>query len=147
MHQAFTSLLLPGLLLSTAALAASDPIEQRQDLMENTKEAAGTIGKMLKGKEPFDAANAMAALQAWHKTATEVGDLFPAGSETGHDTEAKSEIWTDRAGFDQKLSDFGRRVDEAIAANPATLAELGAAVDPVFKACKACHETYRAEKD
>lgn len=147
MHKAFTPLLLSGLLMSTVALAESDPIEQRQDLMENTGKAAKTIGSMLKEEEPFDAAQAMAALQTWHKTATEVGDLFPAGSETGHDTEAKSEIWTDRAGFEEKLSAFGLRVDEAIAANPATLAELGAAVSPVFKTCKGCHETYRVEKD
>lgn len=147
MQKTFTSILLSSLLLSTLALAATDPIEQRQDLMENAGKAAKTIGSMLKDEEPFDAAAAMEALHAWEKTSAEVGVLFPAGSESGHDTEAKSDIWTDRAGFDQKLSDFNERAGEAIAANPATLAELGAAVNPVFKTCKGCHETYRVEKD
>lgn len=147
MHKSFTALLLSSFLLSTSALAASDPIEQRQDSMKSTGKAAKAIGGMLKEEQPFDAAAAMAALQAWHKTASEVGDLFPAGSETGHDTEAKSEIWSDRAGFDQKLSDFSDRVDEAISANPTTLAQLGEVAGPIFKTCKGCHESYRVAKD
>lgn len=147
MRKAITSLLLFSTLLSAFALAAPDPIEQRQELMKSTREAAGTIGDMLKEKEPFNAALAMEALQTWKKTAVEAGDLFPVGSETGHDTEALPAIWSDREGFDQELGKFNDRVDEAIAANPSTLAELGKAANPVFKECKACHETYRAEKD
>ncbi len=147
MTRIVTAFLISSLLLSSAVLADDDVIEQRQNLMEHTGDAAKVIGDMLKEKEPFDAAAAMLALEVWHKTATEVGDLFPVGSETGNDTEAKSTIWSDPEGFGQALSNFSDAVDDAIEANPTSLAALGEAATPVFKTCKGCHEEYRVEKD
>jgi len=88
----------------------------------------------------------MAALETWKKTATQAGELFPEGSDSGHDTEAKATIWTDRDGFNAKLNEFSTQVDAAIAANPDSLEALNAAAGPVFKACKGCHEGYRVEK-
>ena len=136
-----------SIFVTTAAVAGSDPIKARQHLMEETRDAAKVIGGMLKEEQPFDAQAAMAAFETWKKTATAAGDLFPEGSDVGHDTEAKATIWTDRAGFDAKMSDFATQVDAAIAANPDSLEALGAAANPVFKSCKACHEGYRVEKD
>jgi cytochrome c556 len=142
-----TPLILSAFIISSVAFAGPDPIESRQELMENTRDAAKIIGGMLKQKEPFDAAMAMEAFKVWQKTAAQAGALFPEGSGVGHDTEAKVTIWTDRAGFDEKLADFGSKVDAAIAANPDSLEALNAAAGPVFKACKACHEGYRVEKE
>jgi len=147
MSRIFISIILSSLFITAAAVAESDPILARQHLMEDTRDAAKVIGAMLKGEEAFDAAAAMAAFETWKKTATEAGKLFPEGSETGHDTEAKATIWTDRAGFDSKLANFGTEVDAAIAAAPDSLEALKAAAGPVFKACKACHEEYRVEEE
>ena len=147
MSRIFVSIILSSLFVVSVAIAGSDPIKARQHLMENTRDAAKVIGAMQKGEKPFDAAAAMAALETWKKTADEAGDLFPEGSETGHDTEAKSTIWSDRAGFDEKLSVFATEVDAAIAANPDSVEALKAATGPVFKACKGCHDGYRVEKD
>jgi cytochrome c556 len=133
--------------ITSVAVAGSDPIEARQHLMEETRDAAKVIGGMLKQEQAFDAEAAMAALQTWKKTATTAGSLFPEGSESGHDTEAKATIWTDRAGFEAKLESFNTQVDAAIAANPDSLEALNAAAGPVFKACKACHEEYRVEEE
>lgn len=140
-------LALASLIFSGLTFAGSDPIEKRQQLMKDTRDAAKVIGGMLKQEKPFDAAAAMAALKVWQKTASESGELFPDGSGVGHDTEAKVTIWTDREGFDQKLADFASAVDAAIAANPANLEALKATAGPVFKTCKGCHEGYRVEKD
>lgn len=134
-------------LLASAAFAGSDPIEERQQLMSDTREAAKVVGGMLKQTQEFDAEAAMEALMVWQKTAAKAGDLFPKGSEVGHDTEAKATVWTDRAGFDMKMATFGERVDAAIAADPSTLEELNTVAGPVFKACKDCHEGYRVEKE
>jgi len=141
------SLVLSSLILSSLAFAGPDPIESRQQLMENTKDAAKVIGGMLKQELAFDATAAMEAFKVWQKTAAEAGDLFPDGSAVGHDTEAKLTIWSDRAGFDEKMADFGSKVDAGIAASPDNLEALNAAAGPVFKACKACHEGYRVEKE
>ena len=147
MSRIIVSAILFSVFLTSTAIAHSDPIEARQHLMENTRDAAKVIGGMLKGAKPFDAAAAMAALQTWKKTATEAGDLFPEGSETGHDTEARAEIWTDRDGFNAAMEKFSMAVDAAIAANPDSLDALKAAAGPVFKTCKGCHEGYRVEKE
>jgi cytochrome c556 len=113
--------------------------------MEDVGSGAKTIGAMLEGERPFDAAAAMEALQTWDHAADVFGDLFPEGSETGYDTEARPTIWTDRAGFDAALSEWSDAVDAAVAADPQSLDDLQAAAGPVFKKCKACHEDYRVE--
>ena len=130
---------------AAVALAGDSPQEARHELMEDVGGAAKTIGKMLKEEAPFDAAQAMEALQVWADSAEPFGDMFPKGSETGFDTEAKSTIWSDRAGFEQALAEFKQKADAAVAANPQTLVELQPAAGPVFKACKGCHESYRVD--
>jgi cytochrome c556 len=128
-------------------LAGESPQEQRHELMENSKDAAKTVGGMLKGEAPFDAAAAMKSFETWAEIAGSFGDLFPQGTETGFDTEAKKEVWTDRAGFDAEMAKFSKAANAAVAANPQSLDELKAAAGPVFKSCKSCHETYRVEKE
>jgi len=134
-------------LATQLAFAAESPQEQRHEVMEDVGGGAKTIGKMLEGESPFDAAAAMAALQTWAAAADEFGGLFPEGSESGYDTEAKATIWSDREGFDAALQAWADAVDAAIAANPQDLDSLKAAAGPVFKKCKACHQDYRVEKE
>ena len=147
MYRNLISSALVLLLLTGAAIAGSDPIKARQQLMEETRDAAKTIGGMLKGEQPFDAEAAMQAFEAWKNTAANVGGLFPEGSESGHETEAKATIWSDRAGFDSELENFAARVDAAIAAAPDSVEALKAAAGPVFGSCKDCHESYRVDKE
>ncbi len=147
MFRIFVPIVLSSVFLTSVALAGSDPIKARQHMMEETRDAAKVIGGMVKGEKPFDAEAAMSALKVWKKTATEAGDLFPEGSETGHDTEAKSTIWSDRAGFEDKMAVFNTKVDEAIGANPDSVEALKAVAGPVFQACKGCHDGYRVEKE
>ena len=147
MSRIIVSILLSSIFIAGAALAGSDPIKARQHLMEETRDAAKVIGGMLKGEKPFDADAAMAALETWKITASEAPDLFPEGSESGHDTEAKATIWTDRDGFNAAMEKFSTAVDAAIVANPESLDALKAAAGPVFKACKGCHEGYRVEEE
>ena len=135
-----------ALLLPLSQLAAEGTVqEERHELMEDSKKAAKPIGAMLKGEKTFDAAEAMESFHTWKEVAGNFGDLFPEGSESGHDTEAKPTIWTDREGFNKELLAFSEAVDGAIAANPQSLEELKAAAGPVFKTCKSCHEGYRVE--
>ena len=147
MSRILVAIILTALFISSAALAGSDPIQARQQLMEDTRDAAKVIGGMLKQQQAFDAGAAMQSFKVWKETATKAGDLFPEGSETGHDTEARASIWTDREGFDEKMANFNTQVDAASAASPDSLEALNNAAGPVFKACKACHEEYRVEKE
>jgi cytochrome c556 len=137
-----------ALLFSLPQAWASDaPQEARHELMEGVGDAAKPVGKMLKGEQEFDAAVAMESFQTWSHAAGNFGDLFPEGSDTGYDTEAKETIWTDRDGFNAKLETFADAVDAVIEANPQDLEALKTATGPVFKACKGCHEDYRVEDE
>ena len=127
------------------AWAEEAPQEVRHELMEDVGGAAKSIGKMLKGEAPFDAEVANQSLSTWAEAAATIGDLFPEGSESGYDTEAKATIWTDRAGFDEQVALFAEKANAAVAANPQSLDELKPAAGAVFKSCKSCHESYRVE--
>jgi cytochrome c556 len=127
-------------------VTAASVQEQRHDLMESAKDAAKPVGEMLKGERDFDAAVVEESFGTWEHVAETAGDLFPPGSETGYDTQAKSTVWTDRAGFDQALQEFATAVSMAIEADPQDVEALKAATGPVFKSCKGCHDGYRVEK-
>ena len=135
------------LLAAPLAMAGESPQEARHELMEQVGDAAKPIGKMLKEEMDFDPDIVMQSFNTWAEAAGTFGDLFPEGSETGYDTEARETIWTDREGFEASLAEFDRAVSAAIEAKPQDLESLNAAAGPVFKSCKACHEDYRIEDD
>jgi cytochrome c556 len=131
----------------SAASAGESPQEARHEVMESVGDAAKPVGQMLKGEREFDAQVAMASFRTWAEAADGFGQLFPEGSESGHDTEARETIWTDREGFNAALAAWADAVDTAIAASPRTLEELKPAAGMVFKQCKACHEDYRVKDE
>jgi cytochrome c556 len=135
-------------LLFGPAFAADDPILQRQELMENMKDKAWRpIVGMSKGELGFDVAAVAEALTAMGEVTPAFGDLFPPGSESGHDTEALPEIWTDREGFDQKLADYDAVIEAASSAVPQSVEELQLTVKNIAGTCKGCHDLYRVDKD
>ena len=129
------------------ALADDDPRVVRHELMESVGDAAKVVGAMLKGEREYDAAAAAESLATFGDVAARFGDLFPAGTETGADTEAAPAIWEDRAGFDAALKDWSDATAAAVAAAPATLEDAKPVLGEVFKACKGCHDTYRIEDE
>lgn len=145
--------LFPILILAVAGFAVSavadghDPREKRQQLMKGVGKAAKPIGGMLKGEREYDAAVVSESLQTWHEARNQFGDLFPAGTETGMETEAAPAIWEDREGFEAALAEFGEATEAAIAAAPATLDEAKPVLGAVFKTCKGCHDNYRIDKE
>jgi len=147
-HLKNLSLVFAALVIAMTSVAAAedgDPRHERHELMEGVKKAAGPIGKMMKGERDYDADVVMASLETWHEASLKFGDLFPAGSETGMDTEAAPAIWEDRAGFDEALAKFREAVEAAKEAGPMTLEEAKPTVGPVFQTCKGCHDDYRIE--
>lgn len=130
-----------------AVAEGDDPRHERHELMEDVGKAAKPVGKMLKGELEYDGETIMKSLQTWHDVSMQFGDLFPAGSETGMDTEAAPAIWEDRAGFEEALGKWRMAVEAAIDAEPMTLEAAKPAVGPIFQTCKGCHDTYRIEDE
>ena len=132
--------------VATAAVAADDPIANRQAIMKNVGAATGVLGKMAKGEMEFDAIQANLAMRAINNAAIGFVYLFPEGSETGGETEAAPKIWEDMAGFIAKSRDMESVTAEAIAAPAGSLDDLKAQLGKLGATCQACHEGFRIKK-
>ena len=80
-------------------------------------------------------------IAAWGKV---IPSMFPAGTESGHGTKAKSEIWSDRAGFEKAAANLVTEAEKLQALadtndKPGFAAQFKATGD----ACGACHRAYR----
>ena len=127
----------------TVALKPDDIIAARQagfDLqggvvaaMKATVDSGGSVKPMTDGAK---------GLAKWGHV---IPTMFPDGTQMGHDTKAKPEVWTDRAGFEKAAADFSTAAEKL-----ATLAEaddkagFAAQFKETTAACGGCHRPYRA---
>ncbi len=101
--------------------------------MKGTIDAGGSVKPLSDGAK---------ALASWGAA---IPGMFPVGTESGHNTKAKAEIWSDAAGFQKAAADF-----QAASVKLAALAEADdkAGFADQFKAtgatCGACHRQFRA---
>jgi cytochrome c556 len=136
-----------GLIATCLGAAEPDPIHERHEMMEDTRDALKPMAQMVKGERDFDATTVSAGLATMQHVAEHFGSLFPPGSESGGKTEAKPEIWSDRAGFEQALDEFAAAVDKAATAAPQSVDELKPLLGGITRTCKGCHDTYRLKDE
>ena len=133
-----------GLAMAQGALKPTDIIAARQsafDLqggvaaaMKGTVDAGGDVKPLTAGAK---------GLVAWGKV---IPTMFPTGTETGGNTKAKAEIWSDRAGFEKASANFVAAAEKLVA-----LADAGdkdgfkTQFAAVGQACGGCHRPYRAQ--
>ena len=70
-------------LASVAAVAQSNAIAERQQLMKGLSQAGRAPGAMLKGEQAFDLAAVQTSLKTFAETAKKAPTLFAPGTETG----------------------------------------------------------------
>ena len=100
--------------------------------MKTVIEAGGDV----KGLE--DGAKGMSA---WGHV---IPTLFPDGTQTGHNTKARPEIWSDRAGFEKAAEKLWTEADKlAVLAAANDKAGFAAQYTTTTQACGACHRAYR----
>lgn len=128
------------------AVAQSDPVKTREDLMKENNRHAKVLVQMAKGERPFDAKAVEAAFDQWADTAKQLPNLFPPGSEHGGDNRAAPEIWLNKEDFDAKAAAFGKAVADNRAKAVGSLDGLKTTINAVGKACGDCHENYRLSK-
>ena len=125
---------------------AEDAIEYRQGVYTVMGAHFGRIGAMVNGKVPFDAKAAADNAAIVAQMARLPWAAFGPGTEKGHDTKAKPEIWTEQA----KFKDYGDKlVAESakleIAAKTGNLDTLKTAFAATADTCKTCHNAFRAK--
>ncbi len=125
------------------AVADSDIIVLRQQIMKTNGQAAKVGVGMIKGEIPYDATVATAlALQISHDLEDFPG-LFPTGTETGNNTKARPEVWSDREAFNAAAQAVVDAAKAAAEAAPQGQQAFGAAFQKVGAACGGCHEKFR----
>ena len=142
-----------GLTFALSASAAKDPnekaIKSRKAVMTLQSWYAGPLFEMAKGDMDYDAEMAKANAAALSTMATIKGDMmWPPGTDNGAYagmTDALPEIWSTWPAVGEKA--------QALTEASAALAEvagdgldaLRSKIGPVGKACKGCHDDFRAE--
>lgn len=70
--------------------------------------------------------------------------MFPDGTQSGHNTKARPEIWSDRAGFEKAAVNFWTAADKlATLADANDKAGFATQYTATTQACGACHRSYR----
>lgn len=136
-----------GLCVAGAANAQgnmADIIHGRQGGMMLSGAAMGSIKAAIDaGQAPSTQRFSTRALSRW---AHAVPGLFPEGSgpEAGVQTNARPEIWTDRAGFEAKAADYAAAADRlAELAQGEDAAAFSAQWTAVRASCQSCHDAYK----
>ena len=144
------------LVLSILATAASTAFAQsaapdraigyRQDVFGLVGWNFGALGDMVRERKPWDAAEFTRRAERVAQLSLMTDEGFPPGSDKGATTDAKAEIWTNRADFDAKMEDFRREAAAlAAAAKGGDQAAIKAQFAKTGGTCKACHDEYKAD--
>ena len=128
-----------------AALSPKDAVEERERLMKAFKKDFGTIGKIVKGETPYDAAAFQAAADSLDANAGKPWAHYTPES-ANEKSEAKAEVWS-------KPDEFKKEIDKFTAATAALKTAAAAGnldavkkpVGDVGQSCKSCHDAFRED--
>lgn len=144
-----------GVTIAGGASAADieKAIEGRQGLMDVYSFYLSVVGDMAKGNTEYNPEAAQNAADNLLAAASmKNGPMWPEGSgndniEFGEMTRALPEIWTTYPEIGQKGAALIEALEEFQQVAGTGLENLQTGMGPVGKACKGCHEEFRAEKD
>jgi cytochrome c556 len=146
----FVSLAVFGLMLCAPVLSSSvsfaatpeEIISTRQANQKRVGDLTGAMKKALEGGAT--AASQLEATKELDDRAHRLGGYFPAGTETGGNTKARPEIWTNRAGFDEADNAYTSAIDKLLVlAQAGDTAGFTAQFATVGGTCGACHRNFR----
>jgi cytochrome c556 len=137
-----------SLLACSAAGAAADPAEEREEYMKENGRLLGQLAPIAKGEKEFDAAEVKSLLQAFGEHAQELDVVaqFPEGTG-GRPTRAAPAIWQNWEDFQAKAEKFKADAAAAARSDPQSPQELGAQIAAIGNNCKSCHEDYRLPEE
>lgn len=148
---AFASrLLLPVLVLAGAAFASTgfaatpeETISLRQANQKRVGELNTSIKKAL--ASGATAASQLGAVKEIDDRARLIKGYFPAGTETGGNTKARPDIWTNRVGFDAAADAYVAAFDRLVVlAQAGDDAGFTAQFATAGATCGACHRVFRS---
>ena len=121
-----------------------DAVKYRKSGMFVMANHFGRIGAMVNEKAPYDAAAAVANAEIVATMSKLPFAGFVDGTAGTEKGSAKSNIWTERAKFDEGAKAMQDAVVKLVAAAKTNnLGNLKGAFGDVGKTCKGCHDNYR----
>lgn len=136
--------------VSLAQTEVDPTVKARQSQMQLIAYHTGILGAIAKGEAEYDATVAQRAASNLNAVAMLAPEpMWREGTAQGEaeGTYAKPEVWSDAAGFAEKLEGLRQASAEMIDAAGTDLETLRAGMGKLGGACKACHETYRVPKN
>ena len=123
-----------------------DAIKYRQSAFFVMQQNFSRVAAMAAGKAPFDAKVAAESAAVAEFTGKLPWAGFGDGTDKGRENRAKSEIWTDKA----KFNDYADKMQVEMAkfsaaAKTANLDNIKATIGGVGGTCKTCHDAFRKE--
>ena len=120
-------------------------IKYRKSVMKSVGGHMGAIVGILKNTTG-NAANLQLHTDGMLALSGITGTVFPEGSDFG-DTTVLPVIWEKPAEFDMAIKQFQDAAKGMAAAGKSgDMAQVGAALGPLGKSCKNCHENFREKK-
>lgn len=126
---------------------AKRAVEYRQSLFHVIGAAGGPVGGMLRGRVPYDAKAVTLAATRLEVVAGMIPELTATDtSKLVTNTEAKPEIWANKADFDAKAAALVKaagalKTISAAGDDAATKKAMG----EMMGACKSCHDKYKKD--
>ena len=129
---------------SHAQMKPEDQIKQRRSGMAIIGHNFGSLAAMAQEKKPYNKEEAGRNADLVAALAEYPHAFFVEGTDKG-ETKAKPEIWQKKADFDDKMKKMNAEAKKLPQAARTDLAALKGVVGDMGKACKACHDDYRAK--
>ena len=123
--------------------ASSDNVKNRQNAMQQVREAVKVLFPMAKGKIDYDDFVVISMLDQMLNAAKPYASYFPIEQEVVAHSEAAETIWTDRSGFNQSVKKFIDDIEFALNAEPENLDDFKPMFAKITNNCQSCHQVYR----
>ncbi len=141
-----SGLLFAGFVLVATSSYAATPDEIIASRQANQKRVGELTRAMKKALEGGASASAQIdASKELSERAHLLKGYFPAGTETGGNTKARPEIWTNRAEFDASADSYTAAIDKLLVlAQAGDTAGLTAQLAAAGATCGACHRNFKS---
>ena len=133
-----------ALVVQAQELKPEDQVKQRRSAYAVMGYNFASLAAMAQEKKPYSRDEAIRNADLVAALCDYMKNFFGEGTDKG-ETKAKPEIWQHRADFDDKMEKMIVEARKLPQAARADLPALRKAVADAGKACKACHDDYRAK--
>ena len=133
--------------VATSEKHAKTAVEFRQALLQLVRSNVGVLGAMAKGKVEYDTDVMLTNGQRLEQLSLMMDDYFATDTRNFDvETAALDKIWTQQDDFASKVDAMTEAAQTLqVAAKSGDKGQYKDAIGGIFKTCKGCHDSYKAD--